>query len=123
MLAESRESIRQNIQLEEVNGTFCLQAQDKSYDSTLVCDVSVSGVGLKLSEPLEVGTPVDIVFSAGDWKIAVEGRVIWCNVGEQSAKSAGAYRMGIKFDPRNANNNVIFFMASRSMVNPQFNGA
>lgn len=123
MLAESRETIRQNIHLEEVNGTFHLQAKNKSYDSTQVRDVSVSGVGIQLSEPLEVGTTVDMTFKAGDWKIAVEGRVVWCSVaaargGGPSAKSTEAYRMGIKFNPRNANNNVIFFMASRSMVNP-----
>jgi hypothetical protein len=122
MLAESRETIRQNIHLEEVNGTFRLQAKDKSYDSTQIRDVSVSGVGIQLSEPLEVGASVDMTFSAGDWKIAVEGRVVWCSVavakGEQGARATEAYRMGIKFNPRNANNNVIFFMASRSMVNP-----
>lgn len=122
MLAESRETIRQNIHLEEVNGSFRLEAKDKSYDSTLIRDVSVSGVGIQLSEPLEVGTNVDMIFSAGDWKIAVEGRVVWCSVaaarGELGTRPAEAYRMGIKFDPRNANNNVIFFMASRSMVNP-----
>lgn len=122
MLAESRETIRQNIHLEEVNGTFRLQAKDKSYDTTLIRDVSVSGVGIQLFEPLEVGTTVDMTFSAGDWKITVEGRVVWCSVavarGELGARPAEAYRMGIKFNPHNANNNVIFFMASRSMVNP-----
>ncbi len=122
MLAESRETLRQNIHLEEVNGSFHLQAQDKSYDFTLIRDVSVSGVGIQLSEPLEVGAPVDMTFSAGDWKIAVEGRVVWCSVaaarGNPGARPEEAYRIGIKFNPRNANNNVIFFMASRSMVNP-----
>jgi len=122
MLAESRETIRQNIHLEEVNGTFRLIAKDKTYESTQIQDVSVSGVGIQLAEPLEVGTTVDMIFSAGDWKIAVDGRVVWCSVavarGQLGARSTEAYRMGIKFNPRNANNNVIFFMASRSMVNP-----
>lgn len=122
MLAESRETIRQNIHLEEVNGSFRLEAGNKSYDSTLIRDVSVSGVGIQLSEPLEVGTSVDMIFSAGDWKISVEGRVVWCSVaiaqGAGGVRGSEVYRVGIKFDPRNANNNVIFFMASRSMVNP-----
>jgi hypothetical protein len=122
MLAESRETIRQDIHLEEVNGTFRLQADDKSYDSTVIRDVSVTGVGIQLDEPLAVGTMVEMTFSAGDWKIAVEGRVVWCSVavarGELGSRPTEAYRMGIKFNPHNANNNVIFFMASRSMVNP-----
>lgn len=120
MLAESRETIRQNIRLDEVNGSFSLQVKDKSYDPAMIRDVSVSGAGIQLVEPLEVGTSVDMIFSAGDWKIAVEGRVVWCAVAvardELGAKRTEAYRMGIKFNPRNANNNVIFFMASRSVV-------
>lgn len=122
MLAESRETVRQDIQLEEVNGSFQVEANDKSYTPALIRDVSVSGVGMQLNEPLEVGTSVDLTFSAGDWKISVEGRVVWCSIalirGDRTAKSTEAYRVGIKFNPRNANNNVIFFMASRSMVNP-----
>lgn len=122
MLAETRETVRQDIHLEEVNGSFLMVAKDKQYTLALIRDVSVSGVGLQLDEPLEVGTNVDLTFSAGDWKISVEGRVVWCSIamarGDRPAKSAEAYRIGIKFNPRNANNNVIFFMASRSMVNP-----
>ena len=122
MLAESRETIRQNIQLEEVNGSFHIEAQDKRYDPAMIHDVSVSGVGVQLEEPLEVGTHVDLIFAAGDWKISVEGRVIWCSIAKKLdlpvVKAAEAYRLGIKFNPRNVNNNVIFFMASRSMVNP-----
>lgn len=122
MLAESRETIRQDIHLEEVSGSFHLEAKDKRFTPAYIRDVSVSGVGVQLDEPLEVGTNVDLTFSAGDWKISVEGRVVWCSIAltrsDRSAKSAEAYRIGVKFNPRNANNNVIFFMASRSMVNP-----
>lgn len=122
MLAESRKNLRQNIYLEEVNGSFCLQMEDKNYDSILIRDVSVSGAGIQLSESLEVGSAVDLVFSTGDWKITAQGWVVWCIVAlarnKFGARALEGYRIGIKFNPRNANNNVIFFMASRSMVNP-----
>jgi hypothetical protein len=119
--SESRETVRQNIQLEEVNGSFRLSSRNKNYDPAVVRDVSVSGAGIQLPEPLEVGATVDLTFAAGDWRISVEGRVVWCSIANVKRGDAGmveAYRMGIKFNPRNANNNVIFFMASRSMVNP-----
>jgi hypothetical protein len=122
MLAESRETVRQSINLEEVNGSFRIQTKHKNYDGAVIHDVSVSGAGIELTDPLEVGANVDLTFSAGDWKISVEGRVVWCSM--RTSRSDGAnrnsesYRIGVKFNPRNANNNVIFFMASRSMVNP-----
>jgi hypothetical protein len=122
MLAESRETVRQTIKLEEINGAFRLDTKRKQFDTANVCDVSVSGAGVQLNEPIEVGTTVDLTFAAGDWKISVEGRVVWCTMGSVktngTARPTETYRMGIKFNPRNANNNVIFFMASRSMVNP-----
>lgn len=122
MLAESRETVRQAIHLEEVNGAFRLDTKRKHFDGMIVCDVSVSGAGVQLDEPLEVGTTVDLTFAAGDWKISVEGRVVWCSVStgrpDRDELASEAFRIGIKFNPRNTNNNVIFFMASRSMVNP-----
>ncbi len=123
MLAESRETVRQAINLEEVNGSFQIETKYKNFDTAVICDVSVSGAGVELVEPLEVGTTIDLTFSAGDWKIRVEGRVVWCSIRNPSksdglGRNAERYRVGVKFNPRNANNNVIFFMASRSMVNP-----
>ncbi len=122
MLAESRETVRQSINLEEVNGSFRIQTKLKHYDAAVIRDVSVSGAGIELDDPLEVGANIDLTFSAGDWKISVEGRVVWCSMrtarSDSVSHSAESYRIGVKFNPRNANNNVIFFMASRSMVNP-----
>lgn len=121
MFAESRGVARQNIQLEEISGGFYLDAGNKHYDDTFVNDVSVSGAGIELSTPLEVGSDVDLTFTAGDWNISVQGKVIWCSMDTKLQETQGSdnYRVGVKFNPRNANNNVIFFMASRSMVRPE----
>ena len=120
MFAESRGVARQNIQLEEVSGGFTLDAGNKHFDDTLVSDVSVSGAGIELSTPLEVGSEIDLTFKAGDWNISVKGKVMWCSLDTKSLNTLELenYRVGVKFNPRNANNNVIFFMASRSMVKP-----
>ena len=120
MFAESRGVARQNIQLEEISGGFQLDAGNKHFDDTFVNDVSVSGAGIELSMPLEVGSDIDLTFTAGDWNISVQGKVIWCSMDTKPQKSLDSdnYRVGVRFNPRNANNNVIFFMASRSMVRP-----
>ena len=121
MLAESRVVSRENIQLEEIIGKFHLDAGEKHFDNTFVNDVSVSGAGIELEAPLEVGSNIDLTFVAGDWNISVQGQVVWCiNTPEKQAQveEEGHYRVGVKFNPRNTNNNVIFFMASRSMVRP-----
>ena len=122
MFAESRGVARQNIQLEEISGGFELDSGNKHFGDTLVSDVSVSGAGIELPTPLEVGSDVDLTFKAGDWNISVQGKVMWCSLDTKSPNTntleIDNYRVGVKFNPRNANNNVIFFMASRSMVRP-----
>lgn len=121
MLAESRVVSRENIQLEEILGQFYLDAGDKHFNDTFVNDVSVSGAGIQLPAPLEVGSNIDLTFVAGDWNISVQGKVVWCSMDSNKKLAEGKdsnFRVGVKFNPRNTNNNVIFFMASRSMVRP-----
>ena len=118
MFTESRASIREKIYLEEIIGSFHVEAGGKHYDTTYVNDVSVSGAGIQLESPLEVGSNVDLTFAAGNWNISVGGKVIWCNKNDNELKAGDSYRIGVKFNSRNINNNVIFFMASRSMVRP-----
>lgn len=116
MIKESRASVRENIHLEEIVGAFHVDAAGKHFETTCVDDVSVSGVGIQLSVPLEVGSNIDLTFVAGDWNISVDGKVIWCSMDTDEVKTGDSYRIGIKFNPRNTHNNVIFYMASRSMV-------
>ncbi len=118
---EARDASRQSIRLEEVNGNFELDSEDVHFDSTIVNDVSVSGAGIELPVPLEIGSKVDLVFTAGDWSIGVEGRVVWCNAVRATSidkKETDSFRMGIKFNPEKNNDNVMFFMASRAILNP-----
>lgn len=129
MSSNSRIVNRENIELEEIVGSFHLDAGDKHFEQTFVNDVSVSGAGIQLSSPLEVGSNIDLTFVAGDWNVSVEAQVVWCTMHEDQAQARAiadaeanaadsSYRVGVKFNPRNTNNNVIFFMASRSMVRP-----
>lgn len=118
---EMREVGRQPIKLEEINGNFVVDSDEVHFDSAIVNDVSVSGAGIELPVPLPVGSQVDLTFTAGDWKISVKGKVMWCVAAQQPGLAndlIDIFRLGIQFDARNTNNNVVFFMASRSMVNP-----
>jgi len=118
MLAESRINARESIHVEEIVGVFHVVSGNKHFETTYVNDVSVSGAGIQLSSPVEVGANIELTFAAGDWKISVEGKVIWCSLEDNEIVPEDRYRIGVKFNPRNANNNVIFFMASKSMVRP-----
>lgn len=123
--SESRESGRQHIQLEEIIGSFEVDSEEVHFESAIVNDVSVSGAGIELPVALTIGSDVGLTFTAGDWRIGVQGTVMWCDELQQpdlsSAELINTYRMGIKFDPSEANNNVVFFMASRSIVRPEAN--
>jgi len=116
MLTESRATVREKILVEEIAGAFRLDAAGEHFEFTQLSDVSVSGVGLVLSAPLQVGSNIDLTFVAGDWSIGVDGKVIWCSLDVGDVDSTDTYRLGIKLNPANSNNNVIFFMASKSMV-------
>jgi len=118
MLTESRATVREKILVEEIAGAFHLDAAGEHFELTQLSDVSVSGVGLVLSTPLQVGSNIDLTFVAGDWSISVDGKVIWCSLDADDVDSTDTYRLGIKLNPTNSNNNVIFFMASKSMVRP-----
>jgi len=119
MLTELRANVRDNIHLEEINGAFHVDAAGEHFETLFVNDVSVSGAGIQLSAPLEVGSNIDLTFVAGDWSICVDGKVIWCSLDSGEHLLEDCYRIGVKFNPQNDHNNVIFFMASRSIVRPE----
>ncbi len=116
---DARSQERHMIRLDEVNGTFSLNAGEKQFQPTLVNDVSAAGVGLMLSQPLAVGTPVKLTFSAGDWAVSVHGNVIWCRrqtlpVGRPKPKED--FRLGIQLQHDNYERNLTFFHAFRTTL-------
>jgi len=117
---DARQDDRHMIHIEELDGTFSLDAGNKQFQYMRVNDVSSSGVGLLLSQPLAVGTPVELTLSTGDWEVSVKGDIVWCRrqslpVGSSEIKAN--YRLGIAFNNKNDPSNKRFFHASKSTLN------
>jgi len=115
---DARENERHMTHTDELDGTFSLDAGNTQFQHMRVNDVSQTGAGLLLSQPL-VGTPIALTLSTNDWKISVKGGIVWCqrqslSVGSPNIK--GSYRLGIVFsigDPENKQ----LFLASKSTLN------
>lgn len=118
---DSRKTERYMIHLEELAGSFSLFAGEKQFGQMRVHDVSTAGAGVALQQPLAIGTAVKLTFTAGDWAVTVNGSVSWCQ--RQSLPIGAAplsehFRLGVEFEPRNLERNLIFFHATRSSLKP-----
>jgi hypothetical protein len=121
MTTEARYHPRYQIKIEEIAGSFNLNAGDIQVDYMRVNDVSAGGVGILSSQPLPIGMSVTMTFSAGDWAVSVEGNIAWCRRQSLPAGTAALpenYRLGVRFKPQNIDRNLIFYHASRSSVRP-----
>ncbi len=116
---DSREYERHTVHLEEIEGAFSLYAGEKQFNSMRINDVSVSGAGVLLSQPLAIGTTVRLTFSAGDWAVSVNGKIVWCrryNLPTGQTKIDDNFRLGVQFANENIESNQIFFHASRTTL-------
>ncbi len=116
---DSRKTERYRIHLEEIAGSFCLHAGDKQFQYMRINDVSTSGAGVMLSQPLAIGTPVRLTFAADDWAVTVDGSIVWCRrqalpVGTSELQEN--FRVGVQFLAENIDRNLIFFHATRSTL-------
>ena len=115
----ARQQERCKIHLEELAGRFSLFAGDTQFDFMRVNDVSPGGAGLLVSQPLAIGTKIRLTFSAGDWHVSVDGDIVWCR--RQSlplgrSELQDNFRLGVQFHNQDANNNLMFFNASKSIL-------
>lgn len=116
---DSRRTERYRIHLEEIAGSFSLYAGDKQFQYMRINDVSTSGAGVMLSQPLAIGTSVRLTFCADDWAVTVDGGVIWCRrqslpVGTSELQEN--FRLGVQYHLENIDRNLIFFHATRSTI-------
>lgn len=115
----ARKHERHRIHIEELAGSFSLYAGDTQFQYMRMNDVSTAGAGLLLSQPLAVGTPVRLTFSAGDWAVSVDGSIIWCKrqtLPLGTSQLQENFRLGIQFLGENNDRNIMFFQASKSSL-------
>ncbi|MCM8795856.1 MAG: PilZ domain-containing protein [Candidatus Omnitrophica bacterium] len=67
--------------------------KERSFLSGYTNDISVEGIGLVVTRPIDCGTPLELYLNLPDnsEKIFIKGRVIWSKPVEE-----GKYRVGIK---------------------------
>ncbi len=113
---EKRRHERKNINKENVPGEFRLEIDGESFSLNDPHDVSISGMGVGFSYPVEVDTPIKVGFQAEDLELYVRGKVAWCRESKPNEIQGGAFRIGIEFDNERADHNCLLFMALRSSL-------
>lgn len=116
---DARRYERHRILLEELAGSFSLFAGDTQFQYMRVNDVSPSGAGLLVSQPLPLGTSVKLTFTAGEWAVTVEGNVVWCRrqaLPLGTSQLQESFRVGMQFSGENGERNMMFFQASKSTL-------
>ncbi len=117
---DARENERHMVHTNEVDGTFSLDAGNTQFQYMRINDVSQTGAGLLLSQPLAVGTTIALTLSASDREVRVKGGIVWCqrqSLSDCSSSIKASYRLGIVFSNIGDPENKQFFHASQSTLN------
>ncbi len=119
MSEEHRRHPRHIIRMAAVQGEFLLTAYDHEHRLTQVHDLSISGMGVFLNQALPPDTAVSIRYMARDIEVTVRARVAWWQRSTQTLGESGAtenYRLGLEFNRREMENNMLLFMALRKYL-------
>lgn len=111
---ERRKFQRAAVQGTGVPGEFHLRIDGRSFEFTRVHDVSISGLGVSLPIALAKGALVALDFHAGEFSMALGGKVMWCV--SQEPESGCPYRVGIEFDSESKHDSAVFFMTLREYL-------
>lgn len=90
---------------------FAVRVADRELDIVDVHDVSISGIGLRLIEPLKIGQSVVLRHEAQDFQISVQGTVKW-----QKPASGEFCDFGVEFSSADMDTNILFFMSLRKYL-------
>ncbi len=90
---ESRNNERKNFRTAVCEGPFFLIVSGKTYEISVVFDISTGGIGMEMPKAFNVGDEVIVVYETKDLLHHVKGNVAWCaqNSGNKS------YRFGVVF--------------------------
>ena len=113
MFSENRMHARMSVPKYYTGGNFHLIDGDRKYHYIRANDVSVAGLGLDLPSAIDRGTQVTVCFTSQEWRVDLEGTVMWCERADRigvSKQSYQNYRVGISLNPENSDNNATLFM-------------
>jgi len=113
MFKDSRIHTRISVPKYYTGGSFHLIDGERRYNYIRANDICIEGIGLDVPSSIERGTQVKVCFTTTGWRTDLEGTVVWCSredrVGGVSQKSYPNYRVGIRLNEENAEDNSLLF--------------
>ncbi len=109
---EKRNEARSGITLEDHHNLFFLEKDNDRQAIVRIRDVSISGVGINMNQPLDASMPVSLTYDSDDFKLTINGITAWCNPVEEG----NSFDMGIQFNANDPNDNSLFFLAVRKYL-------
>jgi len=109
---EKRSSTRSGITLENHHNLFFLEQDNEKLAITHIRDVSLSGVGINVSRPIDASAPIALTYDSDDFTLTINGVTAWCNPKE----GGDGYSLGIRFNATDPNDNSLFFLAVRKYL-------
>lgn len=113
MLREGREHERKHLTVEHDDTCFYIETPTGQWPCDDISNVTVHGAGVRLPVFLAVGTAMVLDCHLGEHHVRVQGLVMWCR-SEDSRCGDSAYRVGLRFNPRDVRNSSLLFLALRS---------
>lgn len=110
---DQRRNTRSGLTIGDHQNHFFLRCGEQVHEIEYVRDVSISGVGLELQQPLPAGNQVALKYESDDFQLTINGTVKWC---DRSDRGDGCCSIGIEFDPQDYENNSLFFLALRKFL-------
>ncbi len=106
---ERRQLDRENLR-QDIPGLFEIAVNGSTEIFNQVNDVSISGMGIKLQHPLELGQTVVISYSASDFSLKLKASISWCTKKDED------FFVGVEFSTDNVDTNVLLFMTLREYI-------
>jgi len=107
---DQRLNDRLGISMGQEENQFYIERAGEIHPIKDVRDVSISGMGLEISEGFTKGEKIILNYNSDGFNMQIDGTVMWCD--SQHSGSA----MGIEFDGSNQGDNTLFFMAMRKYL-------
>ncbi len=113
MSNDNRQHARLSVPRYYTGGSFHLIDGERKYHYIRANDVCVEGIGLDVPSAIEQGAQVKVCFTSGGWRTDLDGTVMWCarsdRVGGVSQKSYKNFRVGIRLNPGNSQDNALLY--------------
>ncbi len=109
---ERRRHERRRFRNEDTGTVFVVRVGERELDIMDVHDVSISGIGLRLAERLQIGQSVLLRHEAQDFQIGVHGTVKW----QKPASGSEFCDFGVEFSSADMDTNILFFMSLRKYL-------